>query len=428
MTSEILLMNKNCAVLAADSAATLSSPHKVYECNKVFSLSEANPVGVMIYQNPLICNTPAETLIKEYRKRRAGEAWMPSLDDYADDFLGFLDKESSGRSGRRGLIKKDSIERDAQHQVRVVWASLVDEMSRMANEEIDKMLYSGKVEVLDTDSIFQEVAKRFKRYWERNVDPSAYGKNLRGLRRICGGRFADTLSDGLGLTEPERHLEEVLDITALMISSDKPLDSTTGMIFAGFGRDDVFPAYRECCVDGRFFNGIKTKTVNAERITEDSRSMIRTFAQNDVSNTFLNGIDPEVFNVIFDSFEVLLNDTTMAFAENEIKEGKTSAKAIEAANRKALKKLSSSTQSKIMREYYDPVEGAVSFMSKAEMAQMAESLINITSLRRHVSVYGDESVGGPVDVAVISRGEGLIWIKRKHYFDIALNPQFIKRT
>ena len=81
-----------------------------------------------------------------------------------------------------------------------------------------------------------------------------------------------------------------------------------------------------------------------------------------------------------------------------------------------------------MREYYDPVEGAVSFMSKAEMAQMAESLINITSLRRHVSVYGDESVGGPVDVAVISRGEGLIWIKRKHYFDIALNPQFIKRT
>jgi hypothetical protein len=33
-------------------------------------------------------------------------------------------------------------------------------------------------------------------------------------------------------------------------------------------------------------------------------------------------------------------------------------------------------------------------------------------------------VGGPIDVAVISRGDGFIWIKRKHYFSPELNPQF----
>ena len=36
----------------------------------------------------------------------------------------------------------------------------------------------------------------------------------------------------------------------------------------------------------------------------------------------------------------------------------------------------------------------------------------------------EETVGGPIDVAVISKGDGFIWIKRKHYFQRELNQQF----
>lgn len=49
---------------------------------------------------------------------------------------------------------------------------------------------------------------------------------------------------------------------------------------------------------------------------------------------------------------------------------------------------------------------------------------------RHMAVrffpvtLGQETVGGPVDVAVISKGDGFIWMRRKHYFSAALNPQF----
>ena len=32
-----------------------------------------------------------------------------------------------------------------------------------------------------------------------------------------------------------------------------------------------------------------------------------------------------------------------------------------------------------------------------------------------------ESVSGPIDVAVISKGDGFVWIKRKQYFDPQLN-------
>lgn len=65
----------------------------------------------------------------------------------------------------------------------------------------------------------------------------------------------------------------------------------------------------------------------------------------------------------------------------------------------------------------------VSLLPKDEMASLAESLVALTSLHRKVSTEV-ETVGGPTDVAVISKNDGFIWIKRKHYFDPKLNPHF----
>lgn len=75
------------------------------------------------------------------------------------------------------------------------------------------------------------------------------------------------------------------------------------------------------------------------------------------------------------------------------------------------------------QNYINPVLNIVDMLPKDELAAMAESLINLTSFKRRVSMDA-ETVGGPIDVAVISKGDGFIWIKRKHYFSPELNPQF----
>jgi len=67
------------------------------------------------------------------------------------------------------------------------------------------------------------------------------------------------------------------------------------------------------------------------------------------------------------------------------------------------------------------------FMSKKEMAEMAHALVEFTSKKRRFST-DQETVGGPIDVAVITRNEGLVWIQRKHYFDRELNPNFVSRV
>ena len=60
------------------------------------------------------------------------------------------------------------------------------------------------------------------------------------------------------------------------------------------------------------------------------------------------------------------------------------------------------------------------------MAELAETLIMLESLKEKVT-RPTESVGGPIDVCVISKSDGFIWIKRKHYFDPKLNPSFFRR-
>jgi hypothetical protein len=68
----------------------------------------------------------------------------------------------------------------------------------------------------------------------------------------------------------------------------------------------------------------------------------------------------------------------------------------------------------------------VRFMPVQELIVLAESLIEITSLKRRVT-DDLETVGGAIDVAAITRSEGLVWIKRKHYFDPELNARFFLR-
>ena len=67
-----------------------------------------------------------------------------------------------------------------------------------------------------------------------------------------------------------------------------------------------------------------------------------------------------------------------------------------------------------------PIINLMIALPKTEMASMAESLVNITSLKRRISMQ-EETVGGPVDVAVISKKDGFVWIKKKQYYPAAIN-------
>jgi hypothetical protein len=76
------------------------------------------------------------------------------------------------------------------------------------------------------------------------------------------------------------------------------------------------------------------------------------------------------------------------------------------------------------KQYVTPLLEVIEVLPKDELAAVAEALVNLTSLRRKVSMDA-ETVGGPIDVAIISKGDGLVWLRRKQYFPPELNPHFL---
>lgn len=88
--------------------------------------------------------------------------------------------------------------------------------------------------------------------------------------------------------------------------------------------------------------------------------------------------------------------------------------------------LRKSTISYLNDSHNVPLRRVIANLPVNELAELAETLVSLESLKERV-LTPDESVSGPIDVAIISKGDGFIWIKRKHYFDPRLNPRFFAR-
>ena len=74
-------------------------------------------------------------------------------------------------------------------------------------------------------------------------------------------------------------------------------------------------------------------------------------------------------------------------------------------------------------EYAQPFLNSMTSLEKEDLADFAESMIKLTSVKRKVSP-SLATVDGPIDVMVVSKAEGVVWIKRKHYFSSDLNHSF----
>lgn len=94
--------------------------------------------------------------------------------------------------------------------------------------------------------------------------------------------------------------------------------------------------------------------------------------------------------------------------------------------KKSLEAIEDEVSKYTYHRFIRPIILSVGALPKDEMAAMAEALVNLTSFRRRISL-DSETVGGPIDVAVISKGDGFVWIRRKHYFRPELNPGFMAR-
>jgi hypothetical protein len=425
MTAEIAVMNKRAVALAADSAVTIQhrDGQKIYNtANKLFALSIQCPVGVMIYGNAELMNVPWETVIRVYQDE-IGARKFDKLESYAKSFFSFLNRKNP-------LFPQVEQDKNFQRTVYFYFMQVRAEIDDAVREEIAK---NGKAAQSKISELADGIVKKNFIAWKDAKKIKHFPKNHR--QRITSQYRSDIsfsfkkIFEKLPLSRPS--ISKLRKIAIDIFCKDLFPDNSSGLVIAGFGEKETFPSVHSYQVDCVINNRLKYQKIDKKcsRIHFDNTAIVVPFAQEDVVFTFVEGTDP-VYQRKVDAFvsKILRQYHDEIIGKLNIKKIKKTkiSKALLDFGRKAEKDFQSRLNEHRRKNHVSPLLAVVEVLTKDELAGMAESLVNLTALKRKMSL-GSETVGGPIDVAIISKGEGLIWIKRKHYFKKELNPHFFAK-
>ena len=232
--------------------------------------------------------------------------------------------------------------------------------------------------------------------------------------------------EDFGISDSEKKM--LYRVFEMSIKSIAPSSINSGIVVAGFGEDEVFPALIEAVICGTVEGKLKYNIRRCTEINFDGTfAAIVPFAQAEMVHRFMQGVDPEYLDYINSAtIELLCQFGTELLGVHKISTPEIWRNVRRAAENMVEKRFNPAAADFRQTHFVNPVMKIVEHLPKEEFSSMAEALVNLTSVKRRVSLE-QETVGGPIDIAVISKGDGFVWTKRKHYFDNALNPSYLHR-
>lgn len=420
MTAEIAVMNKSAVALAADSAATVKMErvHKIYMVNKLFALSDLHPVGVMIYGKPELLGVPWETVVSMYREK-LGTKRFGMLGEYVEDFIKFIEKDKI-------LFPQTLRNTYFKHSVTICY----NQINKAIVKEVQLYTKKTRITKLKTKEIVDKITANFcDRSKEQDRLPNVSEEWVRSVVRKHSAIINEVKNEVfVKLPISAKANMNLRKMVGYLFTRDIFREDSSGVVIAGFGNDDIHPRVKSFEIEG-VVNG-KAKYIARQKgeIGQDNDASIVPFAQRDMVDAFMGGIHPDYHEHLFSGLESLLMEKYPDNVLAEIKDlsekkRKSVASKLGKINKGILDEYQQELQSHSYKEHIRPVIRAVSFLPKEELAEMAETLVSLISFKKRMSVDAAETVGGPIDVAVISKTHGFVWIKHKSYFKQELNPQ-----
>lgn len=431
MTAEIVIMNSQAVAMAADSAVTIRTSDErgtVFNtANKVFSLSKYAPVGIMISGNATIMDIPWETVIKLYRER-LGKKRFDTLEGYCDNFFEFIDNfELVDKCEQRFVVQLANL----------IFKELKEELDAWLEENQDNKKIPQKSK---TASHLKFIILRHQTGVERlSNQHGVHDENsLAELHEKYKGDIAEQAETFFGEYElPEKEKEKLVQIIIhwVNIIHLHPAFSSE-IVIVGFGEKEYFPQCRSFHVGGIVHKKtIRSRNAEAFGIGPECGSRIISFAQSSAVRTFLHGVSPDLSESLDESLgEIFGKDGSVA---REMREEIVARLGLTANDNSGIREIIENACGRAYADairrfrvesktnHADLIAGTAVYFNKDELAQMARTLIHLESFRKRV-VMDEETVGGPIDVAVITKGDGFIWMERKHYFSPELNHHFFK--
>ena len=416
MTSEVLILNKRAVVLGADSAVTTSGgehPRYSKAANKIFEVSQNGSVAAAIYGNAHVDTVPWELALKLFRCH-LGSATFSRVSEYSSALITFL-------SGNDKLFPPNLRLSWVEEQFDNALAAVLQEAKRESPSLVDDSL---------------SVA-------ERNVYWKTESARIDGLLAAKG--IADTLTQapldqllqniGPWTVRAQSQIDAVpalagVDASELATLGHKVrytrpdmIAGNTGLVVAGYGEDQIFPAYEQMDVFGHIGDEFCYKSSKSFEVTHTGSAMIQPLAQTLMIDMFTDGFGPSLEEIIGIQGVKAFENVFTALATNGVVVPQPLKESIA---KQCHQDFMLEWKRENWKKNFHPLLGVLQTLSVQEMAHLAESLLGLESLKERVT-SPSESVGGPIDVAAITKSEGLVWIKRKHYFDASINMRYASR-
>lgn len=400
MTAEVGILNKQGVVLAADSAVTIGGKKVYNTTNKLFTLGPNHFIGLMVYGNAEFMNHPWSIIFEAFG-RFIGRKSLKSTQAYAEKLVEFVRKSKFLQDKE---LQTDFVIAYSYEVLRLVFSAA--EAHLMSNDSNSNQLRD--VILSDLQETLND-AKHRKKLTENYSFNDFSNSNKEAIK---GSLMNYTTNNDVEKIVVQMLLEDELfnifnEILYNLLTVGEDLLSSSGIVVAGYGNDELFPSVFSfdfyCTLDKHLVYSMKPKVVVGPKVTaEKATAAILPFAQDDVAVTLLNGISPQMSNSLFK----ILSDCGLP--QEQI--------------RSVGNKLSEEQNKQFIR----PMVSSIASMNIRELADVAETLVNVTEFKRK---YTSEvaTVGGPIDVLAINCAEGPIWIKQKHYFELDNNLDFQNR-
>lgn len=420
-------MSRTAVVLAADSATTVTSwkagqPERRYfkGANKLFELCRGGPVGMMIYGSAALQGVPWELPIKAFRDS-LGKDQYDHLATYPERFFEFVERHDQLFSADAKAEALFALVGAAAYRLQMMVATSVgvpgiEDLANQPVDVIEQALTSAESEI--------EALPLHEKLTEADI-ANASANTAEALANEAPTAIT------IFIQSADRHylIPRFVSLLAkLAVKQFFHFADSTGIVIAGYGKEEFFPALEvyECFgfLGDRL---IVLRSDQSKAMDASSPAVIQPFAMTHMIDTFRMGISPDVFDAMHGATlgalravgekvlvecgaQTPLSDTRMDALVNEVHQ-----------------KHADQWYQQIRNQHVFPLSSIVNSLPLPDMAALAKSLIELESLKERVT-RPSESVSGPIDVAVISKHDGLVWIERKHYFKPELNPRFFKRA
>lgn len=413
MTSEIAVMNQHCIALAADSAVTLIEGRKVVVRNgqrKLFDLSSGVPVGVMFYGMADLMGHPWDVLIEHIRKKgRFGS--LARTRDYAAKCTAMLD----------GL--EEFFPRDRQKdEYRRLLASVFRFLLQLAQYMQESAAQQGRS--LSKTQILREAVELVWQRYQFHEDgkprrdlpcfPQGFGATV---ARDHSDAIGEMISLGFSNFAPDPAVEQKLrDIAVFCVVKDLFLEDVTGLVFAGYGTSERYPSLVTYYVSAVIGGILKRSEIDVENIDSEMHSAITLFADCEATYGFLRGIELDLeirlYGTIQSASEALVDQVLAASGLEPARRDELRRQFRAQHVPQTLNRIYSAMANYQQQAYLDPVLHVLEIATRQDMAETARDLVALNIFKKRIMAR-QPTVGGDIDVALISREDGFRWWKKQ---------------